>query len=629
MNIPGENRSAGKVAKGMPSAVALSILIHAALFLLAGMLVVFTVVKKEEKKFEPPKAVERPKMKLRKPKVKVKKNAKPKPTTQIVVKTTRANMPELQLPEISGMGEGLSGGIDGFDLMPDFGETTLFGSGQSVGNDFVGTFYDTKRGRGGRTLPVDPEGNAWRDLIHKFLRRGWDTSILSRYYRSPKKLYATNLVVPLAPSSVVPLAFGDKDAVGALWMVHYKGQLVHKEAITFRFWGMADEFMAVRVDGKLVLALDWPPPSFPKIIRGLWDSESADSLKYYMGDERAVVGDWITLEPGEPLDMEILIGDNGRVLCYFLAVEVEGVEYERNRQGGPILPAFKTAKLSHDLLDIIYNGLPEGEICLTNGPVFRDYGPIAKDTGTAEPSPAKPDPSPEPKPLPVEKRMRTWLLAGDRTLEAEFVNTFGGKVVLKTAQGKMHKIPKNRLSAEDLEYAELAQPPVFNINFLKTSRQMNFHGGFYDIEWWDRHPEKEVRYGIQFKQTSAGEYNHDLHVEMFVVGKQQGRARYILLDHQKTTFNPASEEQRFYEFRSPEKVVLSRFRIYGIESECGVEYASYLVTVKDARGETIAVKSPSKWLVENLENLKRLSVGNYMDKTCTRTFPSRPKTLMY
>ena len=41
----------------------LGILIHVGLFLLAGMLVVFTVVKKEEKKFESPKAVEWPKMK--------------------------------------------------------------------------------------------------------------------------------------------------------------------------------------------------------------------------------------------------------------------------------------------------------------------------------------------------------------------------------------------------------------------------------------------------------------------------------------------------------------------------------------------------------------------------------------
>ncbi|RKX41650.1 MAG: hypothetical protein DRP64_11145, partial [Verrucomicrobia bacterium] len=75
-----------KISKGMPSAVVLSILIHAALFLLAGMLVVFTVVKKEEKRFDPPKAVERPKMKLKKPKVKIKKTSRPKPTTRIVTK---------------------------------------------------------------------------------------------------------------------------------------------------------------------------------------------------------------------------------------------------------------------------------------------------------------------------------------------------------------------------------------------------------------------------------------------------------------------------------------------------------------------------------------------------------------
>ncbi len=127
-----------KIGKGMPSAVVLSILIHAGLFLLAGMLVVFTVVKKEEKKFEPPKAVERPKMKLKKPKVKIKKTSKPKPTTRIVTKMNRASMPDIQLPEMSGMGEGLGGGIGGFDMMPDFGEVTVYGSGQTIGNDLEG-----------------------------------------------------------------------------------------------------------------------------------------------------------------------------------------------------------------------------------------------------------------------------------------------------------------------------------------------------------------------------------------------------------------------------------------------------------------------------------------------------------
>lgn len=44
-----------KAATGFPSAVVLSIVIHAALFLLAGMLVVFTVVKKEEQNLNHPR----------------------------------------------------------------------------------------------------------------------------------------------------------------------------------------------------------------------------------------------------------------------------------------------------------------------------------------------------------------------------------------------------------------------------------------------------------------------------------------------------------------------------------------------------------------------------------------------
>ena len=58
------------IVKGAPSGFVISLGIHAAAFFLAGLFVVFTVVNKEEKKFIPPKPVDRPKMKLKKPKVK-------------------------------------------------------------------------------------------------------------------------------------------------------------------------------------------------------------------------------------------------------------------------------------------------------------------------------------------------------------------------------------------------------------------------------------------------------------------------------------------------------------------------------------------------------------------------------
>ena len=172
-------RKSKNVVKGMPSAVLLSILIHAALFLLAGVLVVFSVVRKEEKKFEPPKAVERPRMKLKKPIVKVKKTSKPKSTTRIVTKINRASMPDIQLPEMSGLGTGLAGGMgDGFDLMPELDKVTEFGGIQSIGNDFVGTFYDMKRDRTGRNLPT-PGRSTFVDIVYKFMKKGFKTSELN------------------------------------------------------------------------------------------------------------------------------------------------------------------------------------------------------------------------------------------------------------------------------------------------------------------------------------------------------------------------------------------------------------------------------------------------------------------
>ena len=279
-------------------------------------------------------------------------------------------------------------------------------------------------------------------------------------------------------------------------------------------------------------------------------------------------------------------------------------------------------------MDILYKDLAEGEICLTNGPVFRDYD---LSGGTAAHGAAAVESLFPEKALslgnPVENKIRTWDLADGRLIEAAFVLSFGEKVVLKNARGKTYKIKKEQFSADDREYIELAQPPVFDVNFLKSFHQERFHGGFYDVPVWTRPSEEWGHYGIQLKQTSPGEYNHELHVEIFVIGRQRGGTRYILLDHQQTSFTPAAENQRVFEFHSDRKVVLNNFRIDNLNR--GEKYAGYLVTITDARGKTIAVESSSKWLIANLERLKNLSAGNYFDKTCTRTFPSRPKSPRY
>jgi len=610
----------------MPSAVLLSVLIHAALFLLAGMLVVFTVVKKDEKKFVPPKTIERPKMKLRKPKVKVKKTSKPKPTTRIVTKVTKANMPDIQLPEMSGMSEGLAGGLSGFDMMPDLGEVTIFGDGQSIGNDFVGTFYDFKRDRSGRSIPMDPF--AFLGELTKFIRGGWDTSRWTRYYRSPKKLYASCFMVPWMRSSVAPIAFGENDTGGWCWVAHYKGQLVHPEDITFRFWGNGDDLLMVRVDGQMVLAANWfSNPTWPMgNIANFWQSDSADSKKYYLGNNLARVGDWITLEAGVPLDMEVLLGEvPGGGFCSMLAVEVKGVEYEHNRQNGPILPMFKTAEPSLGLLDQIYEWLVEGEASLTNGPVFRDYTLKSRDEQKGTVIEESLEENLEPG-ASDDLGIRTWRSAKGKELEAEFVSVIGDKVVLKSTKGRQQKIPLTQLSQEDLDYIDLSNPPQLDITFTKqTSQKTPPETSPFLVEV----PTRIIEYtfGTKIRKTSARTYKHELHFEFFAIGQQYlDDKKFCLLDRRSSTFTPTKENKQSHRFYG-EPVGLLSYNL-GVEFR-GKKYSDYLVVVTDERGEIVQHSASANWLFGNLENLKKIPVGAYMDKTCTRVFPTGPAPIHY
>jgi len=606
----------------MPGAVLLSIAIHAALFLLAGMLVVFTVAKHKEVEFAPPKAVERPKMQLKKPRVKVKKSAKPKPTTRIVTKVRKADMPDIQLPEMSGMGDGLDGGLGGFEIMPDLDEVSVFGSGQSIGNDLVGTFYDFKRDSAGRNIPHS-EDKVVQDL-KEFVRSGWKASKLARYYRSPKKLYATTVAVPTCSSSVAPWAFGEHDTIGYLWMVHYKGQLVRKEGITFRFWGYGDDIMVVAVDGKTVLSTGWSDFAFR--ITPLWQTSSAKSDQYYLGDNTSVVGDWITLGPGEPHDIQILAAEMpGGTFSAMLLVEVQGVEYERNRQSGPVLPIFKTAEPSLDLIDAIYADLVPGEACVTNGPVFCDYDAVARPTDqmlktAAPPMEAAPAESAD------GEGVRTWTGTDGKTLEARLVMAIGDKAVLEDAHGKKRKIPLSRLSSEDRRFVSLANPPEFNIDFSKKSTQRHIAES-PDITG---NPPKVLDYVFTAKlaQTSAGVYDHELKVEFFAIGEEVNGDNFILLDRQESSFSPARENGRF-SFGGRTVTLVQTVAYFGRGETRGRKYGGYLVVVTDERGKIIDHATSNEWLMDILAELRQLPVGRHFDKTGSRVFPPRAKTIFY
>jgi hypothetical protein len=621
----------GKIGKGAPSGFVASLLFHVGIFFIAGLFVVFTVVNRPEPEFQPPPAIERPKMKLKKPKVKVKKSSNPRPSSRIVAKVKTREMPDIQLPDLEGVGDGLLGGSGFGEFMdlPEVEQITVLGSENSIGSDLVGTFYDFKRNSAGKFTGLSEDDRFFRPIFlgeaNEFIRSGFSPSSLRQYYRSDRKLYASCLVVSPIWTSIGPSAFDTPDSGGGFWMVHYKGKLVHKDGITFRFVCQSDYFTVISVDNEIVWAGVWNTPDrfteFSYLVGGMYKPRF-ETRRRFIGNDRIMAGEWITLEPGEAKDIDIIIGDENGQCGWIIAVEEEGVEYEEDQYGEPIYPIFRTAELSHDMLDQIYKDLPEDEVNCTNGPVFNDLG-ITKTAKANGPS----GPQPDEKVDALELReMRTWNFTGDRTLEAEFVRVLFDKLVLKDVNGEEHTIPRENfvLSEADEEYLELENPPELDLLFRKSIERKNF-AMIRGAE--NRPPEQRANFGAKVVQKGSGDYNHPLTVEFFAIGQEIKGDKYILLDRKRKSFIPSRENDRMLEFYSSRIVRMTDLWDDSLNySRRGEQYYGFIITVRDKRGKLIAVDASNDWLEEHLGKLEKLKIRNYMDKTCSRTFPSRPKS---
>lgn len=365
------------IVKGVPSAVLLSALIHLGILFIAGGLVIFTVVKKQEKKFVPPPPVNRPKMDLKKPQPKAKVSSPPA-ARHIVSKNVNI-MSEIQLPDITGISATSVGtGLSGIELVPDLSDLSVVGSKKSIsaGNDLVGTFYSFYYDRVGRKLAT-PEGKIVKEVV-KFQRNDWNPMTFAPYYRAPQQLYTTHVFMPPQETEFVPFLFGipyDLNFRTSTWAVLYTGKIARPNGGRYRFWGYGDHMLLVRVNGELVLngcfvrlhdeySPDWKPES-PEL-----------EFRYELAGNEVYAGNWFELEPGVPVNIEILIGDaadpGGGSKAMLLVEDAKGI-YDENKQGMKILPVFKVGEIPELIKDEIKYRLIPGEADLDSELMFNVY----------------------------------------------------------------------------------------------------------------------------------------------------------------------------------------------------------------------------------------------------------------
>ncbi len=258
-----------------------------------------------------------------------------------------------------GAGGGMGGGGGG-------GGMTLFGF--RGGGGLMGTFYDLKQNPSKKRTPVDSVEKLAKELS-RFTHGGWNQSFFDQYFKAPTNLSATNLFVPFADSEAAPEAFGVKKFVDpSLWMVFYKGRVSPPESGTWYFVGGADNFLIVRLNGKVVLHSGYPQyesaTQFKATAKYLYEG-----FKFSHGPAGGVPGGFakgapMQLQAGQFYDMEMVIGDDGGLMFFTLLIEKEGVQYERDGSGNPILPPFRLGNAK----------LPEG-----NQPPHRSDGPIWRE----------------------------------------------------------------------------------------------------------------------------------------------------------------------------------------------------------------------------------------------------------
>ncbi len=258
----------------------------------------------------------------------------------------------------SALGTGIGSGGEGL------------GTTQGGGSTLVGTFYDLKQTANGAKTGMDR--HKVTALLGEFITGGWDAKMLSKYYQSKQKLYASSFYLPSCKASYAPVAYNCADRVEpSAWVAVYRGKVKAPRSGKFRFVGTGDDTLIVRFNRKTVLESGWAIPSQQSVFGNATyacgsvttpagkkyyqeiTTRAKDPVTFYKYNELTKwnrelgglkAGDVFTVQEGHTYPIEILISEiPGGAFGFALLIEDVGSPTDKKTaSGAPLLELFRT-----------------------------------------------------------------------------------------------------------------------------------------------------------------------------------------------------------------------------------------------------------------------------------------------
>ncbi len=223
----------------------------------------------------------------------------------------------------------------------DVGAGNPFGTPSASGDALLqGYLYDLKQTPDHQSTQMDP--GKYHIIIKQFVDGRWDPSLLRNYYKFPKALNTSCIFIPTIHAEDGPKAFGaQNDVQPNMYVVWYKVTASPTQSGTYHFVGQADDILLVRVNGKTVLdACDRPVEDDLRAKQTTFDQTNFNPT--WEGDAKAWVGLPFQASAGDPVDIEVIIGEEpGGKSNYFLYIQREESTYQKQSNGSPLLPIFQ------------------------------------------------------------------------------------------------------------------------------------------------------------------------------------------------------------------------------------------------------------------------------------------------